>query len=312
MTKFIFRRLLYGAVLLLVITLVAFVLLYVNGSGIARNILGPSATPQQVAAKTRSLGLNRPVLVEYWAWLKHAVDGNFGTSWFNYQPVAQTITSRLGVTLTLVVGTTLVTAVLSVGLGVLAAVKRGVTDRVVQVLGILGFAIPGFIVALILVTLFAIDLHWFTPTGYTTIASSFSGWVKTVTLPVIALSVGSVAGVSQQIRGSVIDALDQDYVRTLRTRGLPSRRIIFKHVLRNAAGPALTVLALQFVGLLGGVVIIESIFAIPGIGQVAVESTTEGDIPLVMGLVVATAVIVVIVNLIVDIAQGLLNPKVRL
>lgn len=312
MIKFILRRLFYGVILLFVITFLAFILLFSNGSGIARNILGDTATKAQVAAKAAELGLNRPVLAEYGAWLVKALHGNFGVSWFSYQPVTQTLLSRLGVTLTLVIGTTVVTAVVAVLLGVLAARKRGFTDRLVQVLGIVGFAVPGFIVALILVTIFAIDVHWFLPTGYTGIGTSFGGWLRTVTLPIVALSLGSIAGVSQQVRGSVIDALNQDYVRTLRTRGLSSRRIIFKHVLRNAGGPALTVLALQFVGLLGGVVVVESIFAIPGIGQIAVQSTTEGDIPLVMGLVVAMAVIVVTVNLLVDIGQGLLNPKARL
>lgn len=312
MLKFTVRRIAYGVVLLFAITLIAFVLLYANGPSIARNILGASATPQEVAAKAASLGLNHPILTEYWHWLRDALSGNLGVSWFTSEPVAQTITSRLGVTLTLVIGATIVSGVLSVVLGVLSAVKRGWIDRVVQVLAMLGFAVPGFLIALLFVSIFAIDLHWFSPTGYTGIGSSFDGWLGTVTLPILALSVGSIAGVSQQIRGSVIDGLGQDYVRTLRTRGLSSRRIILKHVLRNAGGPALSVLALQFVGLLGGVVVIESIFAIPGIGQVAVTSTTQGDIPLVMGLVVATGVIVVAVNLMVDVGQGFLNPKVRL
>lgn len=312
MITFILRRLFYGAVLVIIITMLAYLLLYANSSGIARNILGPSASTQQVAAKAAGLGLNRPITDQYWSWLTSAFHGNFGTSWFTYQPVATTIISRLGVTLTLVTGAILVTAAVSVLLGIWAAVSRGWADRLVQMLAILGFAVPGFLVALLLVTVFAIDLHWFTPTGYTSLGASAGGWVKTVTLPVVALSISSIAGVSQQVRGSVIDGLSQDYVRTLRTRGLSPRRVVGKHVLRNSAGPALSVLAVQFVGLLGGVVIVESIFAVPGIGQVAVTATTQGDIPMVMGLVVATAIIVVVVNLIVDIGQGLLNPKVRL
>jgi peptide/nickel transport system permease protein len=182
---------------------------------------------------------------------------------------------------------------------------------VVQVLAVLGFAIPGFLVALGLVLVFAIDLGWFEPTGYTTFAESPSGWLSSITLPVIALALAGIAGVSAQIRGSMIDAMRQDYVRTLRSRGLSERRIIYKHVLRNAAGPALSVLAVQFVGLLGGAVIVEQIFAIPGLGQIAVVATSQGDIPLVMGLVLVTAVIVVILNLAVDLLQGWLNPKVR-
>jgi peptide/nickel transport system permease protein len=180
------------------------------------------------------------------------------------------------------------------------------------VLSVLGFAIPGFLIALALVIIFAINLHWFKPTGYVPFTDSPSGWLSTVTLPIIALAIGSIAGVTQQIRGSVIDALRQDYVRTLRSRGLSSGRVIYKHVLRNAGGPALAVLAVQFVGLLGGAVIVEQIFAIPGLGQVSVSATTQGDIPLVMGLVVVTAIIVVVVNLLIDLLQGWLNPKVRL
>ena len=168
------------------------------------------------------------------------------------------------------------------------------------------------LIALGLVTLFALNLGWFEPTGYVNLSDSPSGWLGTVTLPVIALSVGGIAGVAGQVRGSVVDALRQDYVRTLRSRGLSFNRVVFKHVLRNAGGPALAVLAVQFVGLLGGAVVVEQVFAIPGLGQVAVSSTTQGDIPLVMGLVVATAALVVIVNLVIDLAQGWLNPKVRL
>jgi peptide/nickel transport system permease protein len=196
-------------------------------------------------------------------------------------------------------------------LGVNAATRGGVADRVVQVLSVLGFAIPGFLVALGLVTLFAIKTHVFKPTGYVAFSDSPTQWLSSITLPVIALSLGSIAGVAAQIRGSVMDALRQDYVRTLRSRGLSETRVVYKHVLRNAAGPALSVLAVQFVGLLGGAVIVEQIFAIPGLGQVAVGATSQGDIPLVMGLVIATAVIVVVLNLAVDLLQGWLNPKVR-
>ncbi len=133
-----------------------------------------------------------------------------------------------------------------------------------------------------------------------------------MTLPIIALSIGAIASVAVQVRGSVIDATSRDYVRTLRARGLSERSVIYKHVLRNAGGPALAVLALQFVGLLGGAVVVEQIFAIPGMGQLSVRSTTLGDVPVVMGLVIAFAIIVVIVNLLIDLAQAALNPKVRL
>jgi peptide/nickel transport system permease protein len=310
--RFVLRRLAAGVVLVMVITTVTFFLLHLSGGNIARRILGQQATAATVQQKAHELGLDRPVLTQFGDWVSHAVRGDLGSSWFTGQTVANAITSRLSVTLSEVIGATVLTAVVSVVLGIVAATRRGWADRVVQVLSVLGFAIPGFLLALGLVTVFAIDLHWFKPTGYTAITASPSAWLSSITLPVIALSLGSIAGVAGQIRGSVIDALRQDYVRTLRSRGLSEARVVGKHVLRNAAGPALSVLAVQFVGLLGGAVIVETIFAIPGLGQVAVGATGQGDIPLVMGLVVATAIIVVILNLIVDLLQGWLNPKVRI
>ncbi|WP_205855827.1 ABC transporter permease, partial [Phytoactinopolyspora endophytica] len=154
--------------------------------------------------------------------------------------------------------------IIAVGLGVLAAVRRGWIDRFVQFFSVLGFAIPGFLIALGLVLLFAINLGIFKATGYVSLSTSFSGWLTSVTLPIAALAIGAIGAVAQQVRGSVIDALQRDYVRTLRSRGLGFRRVVVKHVLRNAGGPALAVLAVQFIGLLGGAVIVEQIFAIPG------------------------------------------------
>jgi peptide/nickel transport system permease protein len=312
MIAFIVRRLLTGVVMLAAITTVGFTLLYLGGGDIARKILGESADAQTVAQKAQELGLDRPVLAQYGDWVLHALSGDYGYSWFSGQTVSAAIFSRLSVTLSLVIGTVLVVAVVSVVLGVLAATKRGWVDKLAQLLAILGHAIPGFLFAVGLVLFFALTLGWFDPTGYVPFSESPSGWAKTVTLPVIALALGGIANVTQQIRGAVIDALRNDYVRTLRSRGIPERRVILKHVLRNASGPALAVLAVIFVGLLGGAVIVEQVFAIPGLGQVAVQATTQGDIPLVMGLLVATGVIVIVFNLLVDLAQGWLNPKVRL
>jgi peptide/nickel transport system permease protein len=143
-------------------------------------------------------------------------------------------------------------------------------------------------------------------------ATSFTGWLSTVTLPVVALAIGATASVAQQVRGSMIDVLRLDYVRTLRSRGLTSKRVIYRHVLRNAAGPALGVLGLQFVVVFGGAVIVEQVFSLPGLGQAAVAATSQGDIPVVMGVILVTAVLVVLINLAIDLLQGWLNPKVRL
>ncbi|GAB3808558.1 ABC transporter permease [Humibacter antri] len=312
MLGYVVRRLVSGVVLLFVVTSVSFVLLYLGGGDIARRILGQDASPEAVHLKAEQLGLTSPPLTQYLDWFTGALTGNLGRSWFTGQLVSVSISERLTVTLTIVTGATILSAILAIVLGVFAAVRGGWTDRLVQFLSILGFAIPGFLIAVGLVLAFAVGLHWFKATGYIPITTSVAGWLASVTLPVIALSIGAIASVAQQVRGSVIDALGRDYVRTLRSRGLPFNRVVYKHVLRNAGGPALAVLALQFIGLLGGAVIVEQVFALPGIGQLAVQSTTQGDIPVVMGVVTVTAIIVVVVNLVIDLAQAALNPKARL
>jgi peptide/nickel transport system permease protein len=310
--QFVLRRLFAGLVLIVVLSTFTFFLLYASGGDIARRILGEQATAETVARKEEELGLNDPLLTQFANWVSGALHGDLGTSWFSGQPVTEAITSRLSVTLSLVIGATLVTAVVSVVLGVLAATRGGWTDRAVQLVTVLGIAIPGFLVALGLVTVFAIKLGWFPPTGYTKFTDSPSGWLSSVTLPIIALALGGIAGVGAQVRGSVMDSMNRDYVRTLRSRGVPEGRVVYKHVLRNAAGPSLSVLALMFVGLFGGAIFVENIFAIPGLGPVTVIAPSQGDIPMVMGLVVTMVIIVVLVNLVVDILQGWLNPKARL
>lgn len=312
MLTFVIRRLFAGIVLVLAVSAVAFTLLYAGGGDIARRIMGQNASDEVVARRAAELGLDQPLLSQYWNWLTSALTGDLGVSWFTSQPVAGSLSARLAVTLTLVIGTTVVAAIVSVVLGVLAARRGGWIDGVVQFIAVIGFAVPGFLIALYLVLWFSIDLGWFRATGYVPISDSVGGWLSSITLPIAALSLSAIAAVAQQIRGSVIDAMSRDYVRTLRARGLGVNRVVYEHVLRNAGGPALAVLAVQFVGLLGGAVIVEQVFALPGIGQLTVSATQTGDIPVVMGIVVATAIIVVIVNLVIDLAQAALNPKVRL
>ncbi|MFC7891890.1 ABC transporter permease [Streptomyces sp. NPDC057381] len=311
MLTFIARRTTSGALLLVVISLLTYVLLSIPDTDIGRQLLGQGADQASVDAKNAALGLDRPVLEQYADWLAHAVRGDLGTSWFTSEDVATAVWGRLPVTASLMVGVTLVTTTVSFLLGVWAGVRRGAVDRFVQVLGVVGYALPGFLVTLVLVLVFAVRLNWFPAIGYIPFAESPGGWLSTITLPVLSLSVASVAGVSQQVRGAVIDVLRQDYVRTLRARGLPPSRIVFRHVLRNASAPALSVLGMQFVGLLGGAVVVEQIFGLPGIGSMTVTYTTRGDIPVIMALVMLTVVGVVLINLLVDIVIGWLNPKAR-
>jgi peptide/nickel transport system permease protein len=310
--SFFAKRIALALSQMLAISVIAFSLLYLSADGIARAILGEQATEAQVAAKTAELGLDRPLPVRYFEWLTSALSGDLGRSYFTPQDVIDALLTRLPVTLSLLIATTIVAAIIAFGLGIAAAVYRGWLDRLVQVLSVLGYAIPGFLVALFLVVVFAINLKMLPATGFIPLTTDPAGWLRTMILPIAALSLGAIAATAQQVRGAMIDVLRADYVRTLRSRGLSEREIIFKHVLRNASSTGVTVLGLQFVGLLGGAIVVEQIFALPGLGTVAIQYTSRGDIPVVMGLVLLTALIVATVNLLVDLAVGLLNPKARI
>ncbi|WP_432876584.1 ABC transporter permease [Kribbella sp. CA-245084] len=311
MFRFIGRRLVACVVLVVVIAGITFLLAFSGTSNVARNLLGENATPDQLAAKNAELGLDKPLLAQLGTWASHALHGDLGISWFTNEPVAQAIANRLPVTLSMVVLAVTLTALISVGLGVAAAVRGGWLDRVIQVLSVAGFALPNFWVALVLVVFFSVSLGVLPATGYVRLSESPGSWAAALVLPVASLVIGSTASAAQQVRGAVIDVLHQDFVRTLRARGISPRSVLFRHALRNAASPALTVLSLQFIALLGGAVVIEKVFAIPGLGTLTINAALQGDVPVLMGVVVTLVVLVVIVNLVIDVISGWVNPKVR-
>jgi peptide/nickel transport system permease protein len=310
MLGFMLRRLGAGIVLIFVVSALMFFLLSATGSDPARNIAGQTATQEQVDAKAAELGLNDPVYVRYLDWLGSTVTGDLGASWFSNEDVSTLIKNKLPVTLSIVGVGLLLSAVVSVVLGVTAAVRRGWLDGVVQTVAVIGFAIPAFVVGLLLALFVAVKWGLLPATGYVKFSDSPTDWLKTIILPAIALAVGAIAATAQQVRGSMIDVLRMDYVRTLRSRGL-SDRSVYKHALRNAAPPALTVLSLQFIALVGGALVVEKVFGLNGIGEMIALSASQGDIPAAMGVVLVMVLMVVIVNLIMDVLYGWLNPKVR-
>lgn len=295
----------------LVVTLATFALMYGNAPGIARSVLGLSATPESIEQKIVQLGLDRPLLVQYWDWIAGVATGDLGRSYYTSEPVIKALSNRVPVTLTLVLMTLALTTVLSVLLGVAAAVKGGWVDRLVQGLSVLGTAVPGYVIAIILVFAFAVMWRIFPATGYVAPQRGLMPWFMSLVLPVSALLIGTVAGVATQIRTAVLDTLDRDFVRTLRARGIDERHVLFRHVLRNAAAPGLTALSLTMIALLGGAVFIELVFALPGMGQMANASAQISDVPMVMGTVLVTIVLVLLTNLLADIGVILLNPKAR-
>ena len=312
MLSYLARRIASGALLLFVISFFTFVLMFGSTANVASNLLGESATQDQIEALNHELGLDRPLLIQYADWLTRAVRGDLGSSWTSNAHVGDELQRRLPVTLSIVVSSIVVMAALSALLGIAAAARGGWADRLIQIGSIIGFAIPNFWFALILVIFFAINLHWLPATGYVSFASSPIDWASSLVLPVVALTFAGVASASQQVRGAVIDALGQDYVRTLRARGVSARSVMFRHVLRNAVPAALTILAVQFIAMLGGAAIIERVFAIPGIGSLTVDSALGGDIPMLMGIVITLIIMVVAVNILLDVINAWVNPKVRI
>jgi peptide/nickel transport system permease protein len=312
MIGFTLRRLASALLLVVVVTCATFLLIFSDGTTIARATLGESATQEAVEAKAVQLGLDQPVVAQYVDWVQGVLHGSLGNSYFTGEPVTAMLLTRLPVTLSLTVIVVLLTALVSVLVGTLAAVRGGWLDRALQLLAVAGAAVPGFIVAIILVLTVAVGWGVLPATGYVPLTTDPGGWARSLVLPVLAILVGSVGGAAQQFRGAISDVLQQDFVRTLRSRGIGELPIVARHVLRGAAAPGLTILSLQTIGMLGGVVLIEQVFALPGVGDLALETTMRSDVPVVMGCVVFTVLVVVVVNLVADVVGAWINPKVRL
>lgn len=312
MTIALLRKLFRTVGIFLVVTFATFAMTYGNGPGIARAVLGVNATEAQVQQEVVRLGLDRPLLAQYWTWLQNALSGDLGSSFFTREPVTDALSTRVPVTLSLVFFTLVLMLVLSILFGVASALYGGWLDRTVQLVAVGGAAIQPYVIGIVLAFVFAVAIRAFPATGYVSPAVSVSQWFASITLPVTALLIGSVANAASQFRGAVLDTLQQDYVRTLRARGIKESHIVFRHVLRNASGPGLIVLSLGVIALFGGAIFVESIFALPGLGQLANSAAQQGDVPMVMGTVLVTILVILAVNLLADLAGAALNPKTRI
>jgi peptide/nickel transport system permease protein len=311
MVMFTLRRIGSSVLLALVVSFATFVLMFGNGPAIARSILDVDATQTQIDAKVVELGLDQPVLLQYMEWLGGLLSGDLGVSYYTGEPVTTTLANRVPVTIALVGIAMLLTAILSALLGIASAVLGGWADRLLQVIALIGGAVPSFIIAIVLIMTLAVGARMFPATGYVPFETNPVAWALSLVLPVAAIVISAVGPASQQFRGAVKDVLEKDFVRTLRARGVRPAAVIFQHVFRNAAGPGIIVLGLQIIVLMGGAVVIERVFSLPGVGELTINSSLQGDIPLVMGSVLFVVVVVVVVNFAADLANAALNPKVR-
>lgn len=312
MARYIVQRLLFILPVALLVSFMTFMVIHLVPGDPARVLLGEDATPQTVAALEQQLGLDKPLPTQFALWLWQAVHGNLGQSIQLQQPVLDAILQRLPVTAELGICALLYSLILAVPLGIYSATHRNTwLDWLVNVSSLLTTAIPSFVLGLILIFFFAVDLRLFPPGGYVPFGENMIENIRDLILPMIALGTGSVAVNMRQIRASMIEALNQDYVRTARAKGLAERRVAYVHALRNAVIPVLTIVGLQVGTILTGAFVVETIFLWPGIGQLAVQSILAKDYPVVQGVVLLSALSYMVANLLVDISYAFLDPRIR-
>jgi peptide/nickel transport system permease protein len=312
MLPYIGRRLLATVPVMAVVAVVVFMLLRLTTGDPAAIIAGDNATSADVAAIRTRLGLDRPLVEQFVIWIGRVLRGDLGESFFFKKQVSDLIVERVEPTLALATSTLVLAVAMAVPLGVLAAWRRGTwIDRVVMGFSVLGFSVPVFVIGYLLIYLVAIQLGWLPVQGYQRLADGVGGFLERLILPSVTLAVIYVALIARITRASVLETLNADHVRTARAKGLGNAAVLFRHVLRNAAVPIVTVIGLGVALLIGGVVVTESVYAIPGLGRLTVDAVLARDYPTVQGVILVFSVVYVLINLAVDLSYTLLDPRIR-
>ena len=311
MLKLVIKRLLMAIPTLFVVATFSFALIKMVPGDPAVFILGQTASPADIDQLNEKLGLNQPIFDQYIHWLGSALQGDLGTSIITGRPVSQSLAIALPPTISLALLTTLISLIFGLLFGVLAAVKRGAWDHISQGLSSLGLAVPSFWVAYLLVFAFALKIKIFPATGYTPLNQDPKAWLIGLVLPAVAIAIANTCQILLQTRSSVLDILSRDFVRTLQATGVPRSKVLAKHVLRNAAIPVAVITGISFIGVFSGVVVIEAIFNTPGLGNLLLTGVRSADFPMVQGAILFFAILVIVVNLIVDVVTGWLDPRVR-
>ncbi|WP_188673670.1 ABC transporter permease [Subtercola lobariae] len=310
MLVILLRRLAVSIPLLFAVSFLTFLLVSLTPGDAAYTVLGSSATPDQLAALRQQMGLDQPILVQYLNWVTSALQGNLGHSLITGQSVSEAIFQRLGPTLSLVGIATVAIVVIAVPLGLTSAVRGGRLATSIDTISFAGVAVPNFILALFAIPVFAVWLHWLPPSGYVPLASSPNKWALSLVLPVATLAFGAVGIIAKQTRAAAEDVMSSEFVTVQRANGYARQSIIWKHVLKASAVPIIAYLGVVIVTLFSATVLIETIFAIPGLGGLAVQASSQGDLPMLLGVTVVFTLIIVLINIVLDVVYALVNPKV--
>ena len=311
MKKIIINRLLTAIPVLFLMTIITFFLVNLIPGNAALVILGQDASPERIALLSKQLKLDLPFYQQWWYWIQGAAQGDLGTSLYSGETVTKLLSQRIMPTFLVAFLATLLGAIVGVSLGIWAAVKRGAIAKALDTISMLGISLPNFWISLILIVIVAGKLQWLPPLGYIPPSEDLSEWAKHIVLPVTALGLAGIAIIAKQTRDSMSEALSRDYMRFLQANGFSRRSLVFKHATRYAAIPIFAAMIGSFVNLFGGTVALESIFAIPGLGSMVVVATTQRDLVVIQGAVLAYTVIVILTTIIGDIFNLLLNPKLR-
>ena len=312
MLAYTLRRIVSTIPVMAIVALFVFSLLYLAPGDPAAIIAGDQASPADIVRIRASLGLDRPFLVRFGDWAWHIAHGDLGTSIFTNLPVTHLIAQRVEPTVSLMVLTLVFAIVVAVPMGVVAAWKHGsFIDRFVMLLAVFGFSVPVFVVGYILAYVFALQLPWLPVQGYTPLSQGIWPWLQNLILPTLTLGSAFIALIARITRATMLEVLSQDYVRTARAKGVGQSPILFVHALKNAAVPIVTVIGLGVAGLIGGAVVTESVFAIPGIGRLVVDSILRRDYPIIQGVVLIFSFVYVLVNLGVDLLYTVFDPRIR-
>jgi peptide/nickel transport system permease protein len=312
MLAYVVRRVLATVPVMAVVALFVFSLLYIAPGDPAAVIAGDQATPADVERIRQSLGLDRPFLIRFGEWVWQILHGDLGTSIFTNLPVTTMIVQRFEPTLSLMAVTLVFAITIAVPIGVLAAWKAGtLIDRSIMAFAVFGFSVPVFVIAYLLAYIFALELEWLPVQGYTPLSEGVWPWLENLILPAIALGCVYIALIARITRAAMLEVLQQDYIRTARAKGLGQRGILFVHALKNASVPIVTVIGIGIALLIGGAVVTESVFAIPGLGRLTIDAILRRDYPLIQGIVLLFSFVYVLVNLLIDLSYTLLDPRIR-